>query len=325
MLIEEAGKKHSDASQGVEGRDIPAAITDTGCERELNEDRYAVIESPSGLAWIVCDGMGGSAGGELAAQLAIDAIRRDLENLPPRPVDVALRSAIVEANRIIVLRRQNQAFAGMGTTIVAALFSGPELVIAHVGDSRAYLVRDGAIQQLTVDHTYVQQLVDSGQIQSDEALSHPDAHILTRCIGSEPGLEVEIGKYWIWESQDGELDDFLLLCSDGLYSLVTEGEIANLLAQESPQRTCARLVEMAKERGGYDNITVAIVPLGGQLRQQKPPGFVERKPAPMPAHHAGMQGGAEGPSALRVIGIVFVLSALAALLTIIGMVFVIVK
>ena len=138
---------------------VPAAMTDAGCERELNEDRYAVVESPSGIAWIVCDGMGGTGGGDLAAQLAIDAIRRDLENFGARPVELALRSAIYEANRIIVLRRQNPAFSQMGTTIVAAMFQGPEVLLSHLGDSRAYLVRGRASQQLTIDHTYVQDLV----------------------------------------------------------------------------------------------------------------------------------------------------------------------
>lgn len=197
MFLEGADDNAGDDVGGSENPNIPAAITDTGCERELNEDRYAVIESPSGLAWLVCDGMGGQTGGELAAQLAIDAIRRDLENLPARPPEIALRSAILEANRIIVLRRQNQAFARMGTTIVAALFNGIEVAIGHVGDSRAYLVRDGAIQPLTTDHTYVQQLVDAGEIRSDQALSHPQAHILTGCIGAEPGLEVTMRRFWI--------------------------------------------------------------------------------------------------------------------------------
>lgn len=325
MLIDEGDTSQAAKERDAQNRQVPAAITDTGCERELNEDRYAVVESASGLAWLVCDGMGGQTGGELAAQLAIDAIRRDLENLPARSAEVALKSAILEANRIIILRRQNHAFAGMGTTIVGALFSGSEIVIGHVGDSRAYLIRDAAIQQLTTDHTYVQQLVDSGDIKAEEALSHPEAHILTRCIGSEPGLEIEITRYWVWDTPEGEADDFLLLCSDGLYSLVAEGEIANTLAHNSPQRSCARLVELAKERGGFDNITLAIVPLGGQLRQQKPTGYVERKPA-QPEATTPRQRSTDtvrSSGALRVVGILCVLSALAALLTIMVMALVI--
>jgi protein phosphatase len=208
---------------------VPAAISDTGCERELNEDRYAVVDSPSGVAWVVCDGMGGSTGGELAAQLAIDALRRELENNEARFPEVALKSSIVEANRVIVLRRQNPAFAGMGTTIVAALVTEHEICIGHVGDSRAYLIRNKAIQQLTTDHTYVQELVDRGQISAEDALEHPQAHILTRCLGSEPGIEVTFKKFYLWPTSPEEGADFLFLCSDGLYSLVSDEEIAQLV------------------------------------------------------------------------------------------------
>ncbi len=297
---------------------VPAAITDTG-ERELNEDRYAVIESRSGLAWLVCDGMGGATGGELAAQLAIDAIRRDLENLPPRPVEAALRGALLEANRVIVLRRQNQAFSQMGTTVVAALFNGSEVVVGHVGDSRAYLVRDGAIQSLTTDHTLVQELVNKGQIRADEALSHPQAHILTRAIGSEPALEIETSRFWIWDGRPGEVTDYLLLCSDGLYSLVSEGDIANVISQHPPKRACVKLVEMAKAQGGFDNITLAIIPLGGQLKQEPPSGFQQRiGVADEPElHHVG--GG--NRMWTRAIILVLLLSGLAALVTVLLMAF----
>jgi protein phosphatase len=272
MLLE--GQDRKPLGQGnshAEDSLIPAAITDTGCERELNEDRYAVIECASGVAWLVCDGMGGTTGGELAAQLAIDAIRRDLEKHAARSPDVALKNAVIEANRVIVLRRQNQAFSSMGTTVVAAIFEGPEVVIANVGDSRAYLVRDTAIQQLTLDHTYVQQLVDRGEIKPEDALAHPQAHILTRCVGAEPGIEVDLRKFWIWPVNDGDVRDSLLLCSDGLYSLVAETEIATIVARNSPQAACVRLVELAKARGGYDNITISIIPLAGQMRQNPPP------------------------------------------------------
>ena len=265
-------------NQGTRAREegesmVPAAITDTGCERDLNEDRYAVVECASGVAWIVCDGMGGVTGGELAAQLAIDAMRRDLENLPRRAPEVALRGAILEANRVIVLRRQNPAFSGMGTTVVAVGFSGTSVVIGNVGDSRAYLVRDCAIQQLTTDHTLVQEMVDRGQIKPEDALSHPQAHILTRCIGSEPGLDVSIKKFWIWDVGEGEPNDYLLLCSDGLYSHVSDAEIAMAVSQHSPQRACVELVELSKNRGGYDNITISIIPLAGQLKKEPPIGY----------------------------------------------------
>ena len=295
MLIDgvQKGNKVSESEESGDAR-VPAAITDTGCERTLNEDRYAVIDSPSGLAWLVCDGMGGEAGGELAAQLAIDAIRRDLETLGPRAADVALRSALLEANRVIVLRRQNQAFAGMGTTIVAALFNDVQVVLAHVGDSRAYLVREGAIQQLTTDHTFVQTLVDSGQIKAEDALSHPHAHVLTRAIGSEPGLEMDVRTFWIWQVAEGEAVDQLVLCTDGLYSLISEGEIGSLVAQNTPQRASVKLIELAKSRGGFDNITCAIIPLPGQLRQEAPIGYesgtIVRSPYNAKAHAPLVKG-----------------------------------
>lgn len=276
MLMKNHGQDHFDESESGGGWNVPAAITDTGCERNLNEDRYAVIESPSGLAWLVCDGMGGATGGELAAQLAIDGIRRELESVDARPCAAALKSSILEANRIIVLRRQNQAFSQMGTTIVGALFSEVEVALGHVGDSRAYLIRDGVIQQLTTDHTFVQQLVDKGEIEAKDALDHPQAHILTRAIGAEPGLEVDLHRYYIWKTAPGEPSDTLLLCSDGLYSHVSDEEIASITSKEPPKQACVQLVELAKKRGGYDNITVAIIPIGGQMKQEPPIGYDEQ-------------------------------------------------
>ena len=250
---------------------IPAAITDIGCERDINEDRYAVIDSPSGHAWIVCDGMGGELGGELAAQLAIDTIRRSLESREFETTAEALCFAIEEANRIIVLRRQNPAFSAMGTTVVSALIQNDEVVLTHAGDSRAYLVREGQIQQLTIDHTYVQTLVDRGAISEEEAMSHPQSHVLTRCLGAEPRLRLDTQVLWIWQVEEDEPDDRLILCSDGLYSLVSDAEIAEIVSENSPQESCVRLVELAKSRGGFDNITTAVLPLGGQLREQRSP------------------------------------------------------
>ncbi|MCB0346510.1 MAG: serine/threonine-protein phosphatase [Bdellovibrionales bacterium] len=264
----------SSSSGGLRGdrgeENIPAAITDVGCERDINEDRYAVIDSPAGRAWIVCDGMGGTMGGELAAQLAIDAVRRGLESRSFESTVEALQSAVEEANRVIVLRRQNPAFSSMGTTVVGALIQGDEVALAHAGDSRAYLVRDGAIQQLTVDHTYVQDLVDRGAINEEDALSHPQAHVLTKCLGAAPRLDLDTQTFWIWPAANGEPEDKLILCSDGLYSLVEDYEMAEIFTTHSPQEACVKLVEMAKERGGYDNITLAVLPLGGQMREESP-------------------------------------------------------
>lgn len=252
---------------------LPAAITDTGCERKVNEDRYAYIETPYGELWLVCDGMGGVSGGELAAQLAIDAIRREVDQSLEEggaTSDILLKTAIEEANRVIVLRRQNKMFAQMGTTIVGALFNGDQISIAHVGDSRAYLVRNRKIEQLTNDHTFVQELVDNGKITIEEALNHPQSHVLTRAIGSEAKVDVAVQDLWIWDAPAGENFDKLVLCSDGLYSHVSDDELCKAVAEKSPQRACADLVELAKSRGGFDNITVCIIPILGQLKRARP-------------------------------------------------------
>lgn len=315
MISNEEGELYLGSDQMVDTY-VPTAITDTGCERELNEDRYAVIESPTGTAWVVCDGMGGAAGGELAAQLAIDAMRRDLENCPRPDPESSLRSAILEANRVIVLRRQNQAFAGMGTTVVAALFSDRELVLSYVGDSRAYLVRDRAIQLLTTDHTYVQKLVERGEIRHEDALTHPQAHILTKAVGSEPGLEVDQLHFWIWPPASEEKNDFLMLCTDGLYSLVTEGEMANLISEYPPQRAAVNLIELAKSRGGYDNITIAVIPLNGQLHREPPAGY-RRKTKSVKLDSRRSAQLVSRSSLLKTILLIGLLSVLSFLLTVI--------
>ncbi|MBP9838473.1 MAG: serine/threonine-protein phosphatase [Proteobacteria bacterium] len=250
---------------------IPAAITDIGCEREINEDRYAVVDSPLGQAWIVCDGMGGVLGGELAAQLAIDAIRRALENGDYENSKEALRTAVEEANRIIVLRRQNPAFGSMGTTVVAVIINDEEVVITHAGDSRAYLLTEGQVAHLTKDHTYVQEMVERGEITPEEAMDHPQSHVLVKCLGAEPRLGLDFKNLWLWPLAEGQKEDKIILCSDGLYSLVTDDEIAEITTNFTPQEACVKLVEMAKDRGGFDNITLSILPLNGRLKDQELP------------------------------------------------------
>lgn len=293
------GNKRKDRGVNTDNTvdELPAAASDTGCERTLNEDRYSVIESPSGSAWIVCDGMGGATGGELAAHVAIEAMRRDLEGMPARSPEVALRSAILEGNRVIVLRRQNPVFANMGTTVVACLFSGPELVIGNVGDSRAYLVEGKIAAQLSIDHTYVQQLVERGELDAADALSHPQAHVLTRALGAEPGVKVDTDHFWIHEaapgSEEASVVRKILLCSDGLYSLVSDAEIAEIVSAGAPQDACVELIELARKRGGYDNITVAVIPIAGPVRREPPPGYEKRRRDVLEARARDLSGSSD--------------------------------
>ena len=240
--------------------DLPAAISDIGCEREINEDRYACFSFGDTSVWLVCDGMGGAVGGELAAQLAIDTIKKVLENDPLNISHELVAHAFNEANRVIVLRRQNPAFSGMGTTIVGAVVTPHYISVFHAGDSRAYIVSDNLMEQVTTDHTYVQDLVARGMISQSEALHHPQSHVLTRCLGGQLKLDYDSKKFGI-DSVEGK-GEILVLCSDGLYSLVSDEEIKHFATSFSAQSACAKLVELARARGGFDNITVAIVPLG---------------------------------------------------------------
>ncbi|MCX7952909.1 MAG: protein phosphatase 2C domain-containing protein [Deltaproteobacteria bacterium] len=242
---------------------LPAAITDTGYERDLNEDRYCVLETKLGIFWAVLDGLGGVSGGEVAAQIAMDAFLREVANCTEKddPEEVLIK-AIREANRIIILRRQNPNFAGMGTTLVAALITPNRLYIANVGDSRAYLIKDDDITQLTVDHTLVQQYVDMGKLLASEALSHPESHVLTKCLGSDHRLTPDLFSFGIYQNSGY---DTLVLCTDGLYSMLTEKELADIVRSHSPQTAVVKLVELVKNRGGFDNITVAVIPIPGRV------------------------------------------------------------
>ena len=241
---------------------LPAAVSDVGLERDLNEDRYCVLETQHGVFWAVFDGLGGVQGGEVAAQIAMDVILREISESEEDDPENLLTAAIKEANRIILLRRQNPNFSSMGTTVVAALISKDRLCLANVGDSRAYIVSQNDIKLVTIDHTYVQELVDQGKLKAEEALAHPESHILTRCLGSNIKLEPDLFSFRLYQNSG---NDILVLCTDGLYSLVNEMEIAQVVKSMSPQSAALKLVEIAKARGGFDNITVAVIPLAGRV------------------------------------------------------------
>ncbi len=256
-------RSSSDLSGGV----MPAALTDIGCEREINEDRYASFRVNGTSIWVVCDGMGGAVGGELAAQLAVETIKKLVDSKSSVSAgDIA--NAIQEANRIIVLRRQNPAFSGMGTTIVSAVVSREELHVLHAGDSRAYVIGPDGIKQLTLDHTYVQDLVNRGMITKEEALYHPQSHVLTRCLGGDLKISLDSTSFGINPGIPGQYK--LILCSDGLYSLITDEELYDIAYNEPPQEACITAVELARDRGGFDNITLAVIPLAGELIDYDP-------------------------------------------------------
>ena len=228
-----------------------AAVTDRGLVRAANQD--AVFAGARLLA--VADGMGGMAAGDLASAIVIEAIGPlEADHADGQLVDV-LRAAIEDASaRIRAAVAEDPTRDGMGTTLTAVLFSvtGSEIALAHVGDSRAYLVRDGVLQQMTKDDTFVQMLVDEGVITADQASSHPRRAVVTQALQGDP---VEPA----YSTMTPQAGDRWLLCSDGLSNVVREETIAEVLAG-SPERTDAahRLVDLARRAGGPDNITVVV-------------------------------------------------------------------
>lgn len=238
--------------------------TDTGRVRTHNEDTVAV--SAAHRLAILADGMGGYAAGEIASGIAATVIRQTIENRlnkrgwrrqPPRASSLQhlLATAVELANDAILATAQRQPeYAGMGTTLVAALFHHNQVSIAHVGDSRAYRIRRGRIEQLTHDHSLLQEQLDAGLISSDQARFATNKNMVTRAVGIQSALQVETHAHPIAAA------DIYLLCSDGLSDLLTDPEILAAISAASDLVDAAeRLVQRANENGGNDNISVILI------------------------------------------------------------------
>ena len=241
------------------------SATDVGQRRDHNEDAYVTFEAEDGaVILVVADGMGGHLAGEVASAIAIEVIQRELTQ-PAADPPVALQTTIEHANQEIWTEAERDPEkAGMGSTIVAAVVVGNQLYMANAGDSPAYLVRDGQAEQITRDHGLVAEQIEAGLIRAEDADTHPFRHILTRCLGAESSVEVEL--YPPRELQDG---DVLVLCSDGLTEHVNKRELGALVASESPDEIAKGLVDVANQRGGHDNITVVVARVG-QARDAEP-------------------------------------------------------
>ncbi len=231
-----------------------AASTDTGRARRRNEDAYA-LEPP---LFAVADGMGGAQAGEVASRLAV-AVLRDFHDADALEPEARVAALVTEANHRIHERAlADSSVSGMGTTITAALVDGDTIVVAHVGDSRAYLLRGGDLEQLTQDHSLVADLVRSGQLTPAEAEAHPQRSVITRALGTDP--EVEPDTFTVRAAPG----DVLLLCSDGLTTMLADSEIAALVQGNAGLGSAAKaLVRAANRHGGEDNITVVLVRLAG--------------------------------------------------------------
>jgi len=237
-----------------------AAISDVGRRRQANEDRYA-LDPDLGL-FLVADGMGGHRVGCTASELASAAVLAAIHTLQDAPASLAerLRYAVSAANReIFSVAAEQSELAGMGTTLVVLLAGEERVSLAHVGDSRAYLVRAGGIRQLTDDHSLVAELLRRHKISEDDAREHPHRHVLTRALGVRPTVEPDLAEL---TPLDG---DVFVLCSDGLTGHLEDGEIAKIVSAHTDLEAAARaLVECANQRGGEDNITTVLVRCSAQ-------------------------------------------------------------
>lgn len=227
--------------------------THIGQLREENEDSFGTLELEDAWFFTVCDGMGGYAGGKLASQTAVDSLLEYVKaHHDPERVGEVLEAAVHEANRAVRDKAKADERVGeMGTTCVAVMASEKEYWVAHVGDSRAYQLRDGVYTLLTEDHTVVQQLVNQGRIDAIEAANHPSAGILVRCLGQLDHVGVALSGPHPFQPGDR-----LLVCSDGLSGMLYEDDIARVLAGLDLPDAMEALLRYANDAGGFDNITV---------------------------------------------------------------------
>lgn len=236
------------------------AKTDKGLVRENNQDAYAVGELPGEVAWaVVCDGMGGAAGGNIASALAVKVISDKItssynEKMRDSSIKNLLDSAITAANiEVYDMAYSRHDLKGMGTTVVAVVVRDNVAHIAHAGDSRAYIVNKDGVEQITVDHSLVQNLVDRGEITKEEAEHHPNKNVITRALGVDKRIDVDFSEVDLQENET------LILCTDGLSNCVNNAEIADDIKDGQYYAFADRLVKRANKNGGNDNITVVAI------------------------------------------------------------------
>jgi PPM family protein phosphatase len=226
--------------------------------RSGNEDNFAVSASGDRGLFIVADGMGGHAAGEVASEMAVQIVQLELSSvrdLSDRNAAERVRNALRKANRTIHDRTITEVDKqGMGTTASVLIVSATRYLIGQVGDSRVYLLRDGALQQLTKDHSYVQEQVDAGYLTPEQARYHPYSNVITRCVGASPDVEPDVYQ------GEARIGDLFLVASDGLTGMVDDRRLQMLLmSRTEPERKVHLLISEANGRGGLDNITAIIV------------------------------------------------------------------
>ena len=242
------GRVGADAVSGSNEFISWGARSDVGLVRGHNEDSF-LLRTP---LFMVSDGMGGHAAGEVASSIAVETVG---EQAPGTADDVLLGAAVEAANMAVIeAAEQGIGKPGMGCTATAVLVEKNKMAVAHVGDSRAYVLRQGTLVRVTHDHSYVEELVDAGEITADEARTHPSRSIITRALGSDPDMYAD---HFSLEVNDG---DRIILCSDGLSSMISDAEIESVaVSSATPQQAADNLVAAALTAGGADNVTVVVV------------------------------------------------------------------
>ncbi len=245
---------------------VAQGLSDVGRKRDHNEDSL-LIDEELGL-YVIADGMGGHAGGATASRLAVETIQsrlrdarsaradlfREDQSLEESPLRELLREAVEDAcHSIYAVGQANPALAGMGTTVTAALAAGSNVLVAHVGDSRMYVARNGRLYQVSEDHSFVNEQLKAGIISAEEARNSRHKNVITRSVGFEPDVEVDL------MGLEVEPGDRLVVCCDGLSNMLADEEILGIVEEATLESAPRRLVELANQRGGDDNISVIVV------------------------------------------------------------------
>ena len=244
--------------------------TETGRVRDHNEDsilRLGGEQSPPGVdaLLVVADGMGGHAAGEVASKLTVEHIEQHFTSgafasATADEFEEALRTLLQNVNQVVHTAGQDTDKRGMGTTCTLVVIKDDHLYYAHVGDSRAYLLRGGELDQVTDDHSWVEEMVRAGSLSKEEARTHPNRNVITRAIGLDVSVVVDTG---VCALRDGDL---IMLCSDGLNSMISDEEIHTVLEKSSFKNVCINLITAANEAGGHDNTSIAVAYLGDKWR-----------------------------------------------------------
>lgn len=237
------------------------STTDKGKTRDINQDYIYCSDEPVGLLpnlYIVADGMGGYNAGDFASRCSVDAFVAQVQKNEQPTVISTLTEALKVANATVLRHaRENEEMNGMGTTFVAATVFPDRTYVMNVGDSRLYLLGD-ELKQITVDHSYVEEMIRKGELQRKDARIHPKKNVITRAVGVEDNVEADF-----YEIETDEDSRFLLLCTDGLTNMVEDDEICHMIAKyaKTPQEAVQRLVKKANENGGKDNISIIVISL----------------------------------------------------------------